>query len=152
VFHTWRLEDTVTIREGGPVLDFLNGSAAGNSGGTPEHRVEVRAGLFRNGLGARLNLDWQSGTRVRGGRDGDLEFSDLTTVNLRLFANLGQQRELVRSVPFLRGTRVSLEIDNLFDSRVGVQDALGVTPLSYQPFFLDPLGRSVRVSLRKQFL
>lgn len=150
LFHTWRLEDTVTIRDGGPLLDFLNGSAAGNSGGTPEHRVELRAGLFRSGFGARVNVDWQSGTTVRTA-DGDLDFSALTTVNLRLFANLGQQRGLVQAIPFFRGTRLSLEVDNLFDSRVDVRDAFGETPLSYQPFYLDPLGRVVRISLRKQF-
>jgi iron complex outermembrane receptor protein len=153
LFHTWRLEDRVLIREGLPELDFLDGSAAGNTGGTPRHQVELRAGAFLNGFGARLNVDWQSGTRVRGGADGDgdLFFSDRTTVNLRLFANLGQQRSLVRAVPFLRNSRISLAVNNVFDTRVGVTDALGETPLSYQPFYLDPLGRSVTISFRKQF-
>lgn len=81
----------------------------------------------------------------------DLFFSDTATVNIRLFADLGQQRSLVRSVPFLRGTRVTLAIDNLFDSHPGVRDSTGATPLGYQPDYLDPLGRSVRISLRKLF-
>jgi hypothetical protein len=157
LFHTWRLEDKVLIREGVPELDFLNGSAAGGRGGRPRHEVEFQAGLFKNGYGARLTGTWQEGTFVRGApgaggtSPGDLFFSDTATVNLRLFANLGQQRSLVRDVPFLRGTRVTLSIDNLFDSRPEVRDASGATPLSYQPAYLDPLGRSVRLSLRKQF-
>ncbi len=81
----------------------------------------------------------------------DLRFSDIATFNLRLFANLGQRQSLVRAHPVLRGTRVSLSIDNLLDARPQVRDASGATPLSYQPAFLDPLGRSVRLSLRKQF-
>jgi hypothetical protein len=32
-----------------------------------------------------------------------------------------------------------------------VRDNTGATPLSYQPASLDPLGRSVRISLRKMF-
>jgi phosphoribosylformylglycinamidine (FGAM) synthase PurS component len=32
-----------------------------------------------------------------------------------------------------------------------VRDAAGATPISYQPAFLDPLGRTVRISLRKLF-
>jgi iron complex outermembrane receptor protein len=151
LFHTWRLEDRVQIRAGGPELDFLGGSAAGSLGGTPRHQVEARAGVFRDGFGGRVEVDWQSGTRVTGVGGGDLFFSDRTLVNLRLFANLSQQRDLVRAVPFLRGTRVSLNVNNLFDNRVDVRDGFGVTPLSYQPFYLDPLGRSVTISLRKQF-
>jgi iron complex outermembrane recepter protein len=141
----------VLIRPGVPELDFLDGSAAGSNGGTPRHLVELQAGAFYRGFGARAEVNWQSGTTVRGGADGDLDFSDLTTVNLRLFANLGQQRSLVQAVPFLRNTRISLDIDNLFDSRIGVTDASGAVPLSYQPDYLDPIGRSVRVTLRKQF-
>jgi hypothetical protein len=151
LFHTWRLEDRVLIREGGPELDFLNGSAAGSFGGTPRHQVEFRANIFRDGFGARAEVDWQSGTQVRGVNGSDLSFSDQTRVNLRLFADLGAQRGLVREWRFLRGARVSLSIDNLFNSRVDVRDASGQTPLNYQPFLVDPLGRSVRISLRKLF-
>lgn len=151
LFHTWRLEDRVLIRQGVPELDFLDGSAAGSGGGTAEHQIQARAGLFRDGMGARLEVDWQSGTRVSGVNGSDLEFSPRMNVNLRLFANLGQQRDLVRAVPFFRGTRVSLNIDNLLDQRVEVRDAMGNTPVNYQPYLLDPVGRSFTISLRKQF-
>jgi hypothetical protein len=157
LFHTYHLENEILIREGVPVLDLLDGSAVGSRGGQPRHEVEFQAGLFRNGLGARLSANWQSETFVRGrpeptgGSTGDLFFSDLATVNLRLFADLGARRSWVREVPFLRGARVSVAIDNLFDSRIGVRDSSGATPLSYQPDYLDPLGRSVRITLRKLF-
>ena len=154
-YHTWRLRDRILIRDGVPELDLLNGSAVGSRGGRPEHEVEVQAGVFKNGLGARIDARWQSATFVRGDTvpgapsTGDLSFSDLATVNLRLFANLGQQRALVRQAPFLRGTRVSLEVDNLFDSRLDVRDPAGATPISYQPALLDPLGRVIRLEFRK---
>lgn len=151
LFHTWRLEDRVLIRQGVPELDFLDGSAAGSGGGTPRHQIEARAGLFRDGFGGRLEVDWQSGTRVAGVNGSDLEFSPRMNVNLRLFANLGQQRDLVRAVPFFRGARLSLNIDNFFDQRVEVRDATGSTPVNYQPFLLDPTGRSFTISLRKLF-
>ena len=47
--------------------------------------------------------------------------------------------------------RVTLGVDNIFDSRQRVRDATGMTPVSYQPDYLDPLGRTVRVSVRKLF-
>jgi hypothetical protein len=91
VHHTWRFEDTILIRQGVPELDLLEGSAVGARGGRPRHEVDVQAGLFRNGFGGWLNGRWQAGTTVNGRDDdtaGDLTFSDLTTVNLRLFADL----------------------------------------------------------------
>jgi hypothetical protein len=157
IFHNWRLEDTILIRPGVPELDLLGGSATGGRGGQPRHEIELRAGYNRNGLGARLNVDWQSGTSVRAdpasgaASPQDLTFGALTTVNLRLFADLGQQRSLVRSVPFFRGSRVTLAVDNLFDNRIDVRDASGATPIGYQPDLLDPLGRSIRLSFRKLF-
>lgn len=156
LYHTWHLTDSVLIRPGVPELDFLDGSASGSRGGRPRHEVELQAGLFKNGLGARLTANWQSATFVRGGpaagggTGDDLFFDDFATVNLRLFADLGMQ-SFARGNSFLRGTRVSLSIDNLFDARQQVRDGLGATPLSYQPGYLDPLGRSVRLSVRKLF-
>lgn len=157
LFHTLRLVDTVLIRPGVPELDLLDGSAVGGRGGQPRHELQLRAGYSRNGLGARLNIDWQSGTTVRAdpasgaASPRDLRFGDLTTVNLRLFADLGQQRALVRAAPFFRGTRVTLSIDNLLDQRLDVRDAAGLVPVGYQPDLLDPLGRSVRLTFRKLF-
>jgi hypothetical protein len=156
LFHTWRLVDTILIRPGVPELDLLDGSAVGGRGGAPRHELQLRAGYNRNGLGARLDVDWQSATRLRADPNGapspqDLRFGDLTTVNLRLFADLGRQRSLVRAVPFFRGSRVTLSVDNLFDERLDVRNAAGEVPLGYQPDLLDPLGRSIRLSFRKLF-
>ncbi|MET0373540.1 MAG: hypothetical protein ABW128_04690 [Rhizorhabdus sp.] len=55
----------------------------------------------------------------------------------------------MRAHPWLRGARVTVGIDNLFNARQRVTDATGTTPISYQPAYLDALGRSVRVSVRK---
>ena len=88
------------------------------------------------------------------GTDGDAavnQISNLATANLRLFANLGQVQGLERKIPFLRGARVSFNIDNIFNQRRDVTDATGATPLRNQPGYLDPLGRTVSVSFRKLF-
>jgi iron complex outermembrane receptor protein len=42
-------------------------------------------------------------------------------------------------------------VDNLFDCRMHVRDASGDSPISYQPDYLDPLGRSIKISFRKLF-
>jgi hypothetical protein len=154
VYHTWKLEDTVRIRSGLPQLDLLHGDTVGGGGGESRHQIQGRLGYFNNGLGAQLRVNWRSGTHVTGGKAGapdPLDFSALTTLNLRLFADLGSQRRFARDHPWARGLRVTLSADNLLGSRQRVRDATGATPISYQPDYLDPLGRTIRVSIRKLF-
>jgi iron complex outermembrane receptor protein len=157
IFHTWRFEESILIRDGVPELDLLNGSATGSRGGQPRHLVELRAGVGKSGLGARLGVNWQSGTRVLVDPSGattspdDLFFSRLATANLRLFADLGQRPGVARRIPFLRGARLSLSIDNLTNQKIDVRDRNGATPLGFQQDLLDPLGRTVTLSFRKLF-
>lgn len=149
--HTVSLVNEVVIRPGVPELDYLRGDAFGSSGGRPRHEIEAQAGWSNNGLGARLSADWRSATRVDSAENGSLRFSPLTTFDLRLFANLGERLELVAKHPWLRGTQVRLEVRNLFDSKPRVRDAAGEVPFSYQSDLLDPLGRTVSISIRKLF-
>ena len=153
LFHTVHLRERVTIADGIPALDLLDGDVLGSGGGQPRHEVQAQAGITRYGLGARLSANWKSATHVRGGTLGgassDLDFSSLATVDLRLFADLGVRRELVQAHPILRGARLTFSINNLFDERQTVRDATGATPVTYQPDYLDPRGRVVQFSIRK---
>ena len=153
LYHTWYFRDDILIRDGGPRLDLLNGGTTGSGGGQPRHELELQAGLTNNGIGVRLTGKWQSPTTMTGGvgtTTGDLHFSGLATANLRLFADLGQQPSLVKH-RWARGMRVTLSVTNLLDSHQHVRDANGMTPLSYQPGYLDPMGRTIKISLRKLF-
>ena len=153
LYHTIVFQDQILVRPGGPVFDLLNGYPSGSGGGQAQHEVEAQAGVTWRGLGARLSGKWQSATFISGAGSpgGALFFSPLTTVDLRLFADLAQQRSLIAKHPWLIGTRVSLSVTNLLDARERVRDATGVTPVSYQPAYLDPVGRVVRLSVRKLF-
>lgn len=152
LFHTLHLKEQVTVADGLPVLDLLDGDVLGSNGGQARHEVEAQAGITRYGLGARLTANWKSATHVDGGIGGAttaLDFSSLATVNLRLFADLGVRRELVQAHPLLRGVRLSLAVNNLFDAETKVRDATGATPITYQPDYLNPRGRVVQFNVRK---
>jgi uncharacterized membrane protein YgcG len=154
IYHTIHFQDEILVRDGGPVFDLLHGSAAGNNGGQPRNEVQAQAGVTRNGLGARISANWQSATTVgapASSPTGDLRFGSLATMDLRLFANLGANRELVAKQPWLRGSRVTFAVTNLFDARQDVRDMTGATPAGYLPDELDPTGRVVRLSFRKLF-
>lgn len=157
LFHSFTFVDEIETRQNGPILDLLDGSAVGVRGGTSRHRVEFQAVAFKRGLGLRLTANWQSATIVRGlsvatgGLAEDLEFADIATFNLNVFADLGQRFGGAKAPGWLRGMRVSAGVSNLFNTRPSVRDGTGVTPIAFQPAILDPLGRLVNISVRKVF-
>jgi hypothetical protein len=149
--HTLTFTDELEIGPGLPVLDYLNGEVLNASGGRPRHQVEVESGYYNNGLGVRLTGDWRSATRLVS-TSQDLRFSPYATFNLRAFANLGERLDLVTKVPFLRGSSVRLEVNNIFNARPEVNGASGTIPFAYQPDRLEPIGRTVGITFRKLFV
>ena len=148
--HTWRLTDRLRLAEGLTALDLLSGDTVDDNGGRPQHELDGRLSIAWMGFGGRISTRWRQGTRVEGGAVDDLRFGALATVDLRLFATLDGQRTLVRRHPELGGWRLGVDISNLFNARQQVTTADGATPEHYQPALLDPLGRAISISLRKQ--
>ena len=151
--YTHELENTLLIAPGLPVLDLLDGDAL-SGGGQPRHSVSARAGFFYKGFGLISFANYTGSSRLEGsgvGNSTNLEFGDLATVNLRAFVDLGQQASLIQSVPLLDKTRIGIGIDNVFDARQTVTDDTGTVPLRYQPFLIDPIGRSIEIEFRKLF-
>jgi hypothetical protein len=153
IFHTVQFTDTVLVAPGGPVLDLLNGDAL-TAGGVPRQGLEFEGGGFDKGFGLRLNGTWMAPVTVHAtGAPGssDLRFGSVTKVNLRAFVNFDQQQKLIADAPLLKGARVMLKVENLFNSRQQVTDASGAVPLSYQLDYRDPRGRVIGIDLRKMF-
>lgn len=153
--HDWALVNTTQFAPTLPVLDLLDGDTLGSGSGPSRHTVQLRSGISRGGYGIRVHAEWSSATKVNGVAgvpSSQLNFSDLAKVDLRSFVNFSQMPRLVEKVPFLRGTRLQISVDNVFDAKQRVTDGNGAVPFAYQPAFLDPLGRTVRVTIRKLFL
>lgn len=153
LYHTVRFSEKVTITSGGPVLDLLNGDAL-SGGGVARNALEMEGGGFYKGFGLRFNGSWTAPTHVAAsGAPGssDLRFGSLFNVNLRMFADIGQKKALTDAVPFLKGARLALTVDNLLDARQRVTDGSGAVPLSYQADYMDPRGRVLGIDFRKVF-
>lgn len=155
LYHTLVLRDAITISEGLPVLDRLDGSATGSGGGQPRHSIVANAGLFKDGFGGFLQASYSSATRVDGDSNGvatpGLEFGSIFNLSLRAFINFDQRESLVERFPWLKGSRLRIAIDNLTDSVQEVRDTTGAVPLRFQHGFIDPVGRAFEISFRKQF-
>lgn len=151
--HTIQFTNTVQIVRGGTVLNLLDGDAV-SGGGAARHAIQLEGGGFYRGFGLRLNGTYTGGTHVdASGAPGSsrLDFAPIATFNARLFADLGRVPGLADKSPFFKGARISLGIDNLFDAQQRVTDGSGSVPLRYQPGYLDPAGRVIKLEFRKQF-
>jgi hypothetical protein len=154
IYHTYNFLDAVQLIQGGQALDLLNGDTISSSGGVARHTIQIDAGGFYKGFGARLNGSWSSTTHVNAdGAPGasDLRFGAVFNINARFFVDLGQQARLVKKSAFFKNARLSFGINNLLDQVSKVTDGTGVTPLSYQAAYLSPNRRTAQIELRKMF-
>lgn len=157
LFYTYNIRDELTLKVGGPVLNLLKGSSTAFLGGTPRHEIKFVSGLYKGGLGARMSLNWRSGSTVNGDPNADqelagrLRFSSFASTDLSMFILPAQRFENVRALDWTSGIRVTFDVSNLFDKAPRVRLASGNTPLVYSPAYLNPLGRVVRLTVRKMF-
>lgn len=157
LYHTWKLTDEITPQAGGPTFDLLDGFATDVRGLSPRHELSFQAGAFQSWFGARLTAEWRSKSATRSlssaptSIDRQLTLASYTTVDLSLFANPAERLGGKNAPGWIKGTRVALTVTNLFNSRPQVVDGNGVTPIVYQPVYLNPLGRTLSLSLRKVF-
>lgn len=152
LYDSIRLMDEIVIRPGLPVLDLLGGSATGNSGGSARHSFDLDAGWFNKGFGLRMTGKYQSGSTVTGSTPAStLQFGDLATFNVNAFLNFDSRKSLVEAVPFLKGARLRLSVENVFNTIRDVRDGTGTVPIGYQPGYLDPRGRFIQIDFRKRF-
>ncbi len=149
----WRLRDEVTIREGMAPLDKLKGASLGQFNASPRHEVNLSVNLGVPGYTFTAAGFWRSPTRVDGGARGqDLRFSTPPVLILMTSVDLGANKALAKDRPWLKGTKLTFNIENVFDSYMHVRDSQGRTPENYQEALVKTAGgRGVRVSLRKQF-
>lgn len=149
IFHTIRLEDSVTLRTGSRPIDLLDGGSIDDNGGPRRHLVEIEGGASYLGMGFRANGSWRSATKISG-PGTDLNFDDIFSLNARFFLSLEQRPDIVRKAPWLRRSRFVLRVDNLTDSFQRVTNSVGVTPEAYQRGYVAPRGRYIELAWRKQ--
>jgi hypothetical protein len=151
LIDTWYLRDTTLVRNGVPILNLLNGAPAGATGGQPRQKVEFGALAYAFGVGGSINANWRGPTVVGGaGSSSPIVFSSLATVDARLFAEFDRMSGMEQS-GWAQGFRVSLAVVNVLDNRQGVHIADGVTPVAFEPGYLDALGRTLTFTFRKVF-
>lgn len=143
-----RLTSTLLPRAGLPVIDLLGGDS-----GQPREFLTMQFSVGKRGMGVSLNGNWNGGARLRNGGSGgvDYRFSPSSTLNLSAFVEPERILRGAAKYPWLKNLKLTLDVRNLFDAYRHVRLADGSVPLGYSRDEIDPLGRTVRLSLRKRF-
>ncbi|MBW6527912.1 TonB-dependent receptor [Sphingomonas sp. RHCKR7] len=144
---TYAFEDRLRLREGAFFLDLLNGDTIGSY--TPRVSGYAYAGVNKRGYGGTLGL-YYGGERLIRGEDrlNDLRFRPIVQVALSAYVPVSS---FLAGRDWAKHLQLRLEGANLLDSRQEVRNGSGATPSRYQTDLIDPLGRTVTVSLRKRF-
>ncbi|MBB4155027.1 hypothetical protein GGQ80_002944 [Sphingomonas jinjuensis] len=145
---TYRLADAITLRPGLAPLDLLDGATLDGTGGRARWEADGTIGLGYGPVNIGTYSRLQGPTRIRSELPGsDLRFSERTWIVLYSFVDVSK---LVKA-PWTQKMSLQFTVENLLNDRVDVRAADGRTPTRYQSAYLDPLGRSVRIGVRKLF-
>jgi hypothetical protein len=145
---TVQLRDRVELRPGAQPLDLLAGDTL-SGGTTPRVAGYGYGGLSYLGNSGNFDFYCTGGADLRGAvAASTLAFAPLCRINLS--GSLSIHHILPRR-DWTRHLGLKLEIANLTDAHQRVRDATGAVPYRYQPDLLDPVGRTLTLSLRKLF-
>jgi hypothetical protein len=145
---TIKFSDRLQLRPGTPELDILHGDTV-TGGGNARAFGYAYGGI--NYLGNGLTFDaWYGGaSRVRSAIPAaDLRFSPIFRLNVGGSLSI---HHFLRHEAWTRHLQLKLDIGNVGDARQRVRDGNGRVPNRFQPDLLDPIGRTVTLTLRKQF-
>jgi len=142
--HQWRLKSELLTRPGVPAIDQLTQS------GQSRHSLSLQATAGKRGLGATVTGNWSSASRVSNG-DRLFDITPPITFGLSMFLEPGHLSRQTGKGGLMHSLRISLDVQNLFNGyrRVRLED--GSIPAGYSRDEIDPLGRVIRLTLRKRF-
>ncbi len=149
--HSELLANTSVIRPGLPVVDLLDGTAIGFGGAQPRGITSANFALTRGPSGVRMDFRRRGSSKLLYGSLANprlLEFGPLTTLDMKLYTDLG---DIIRTSKFAKGARFTIALDNAFNRRQNVVDQFGYEPQAFQKIRRDALGRTIQFELRKAF-
>lgn len=146
---TARLDDRLVLGPGQPELDLLDGASLDGNSGRSRYEVQGNIGGSYGPVRLGTYAFWQAPTRIRSAiAESDLRFTPATVMGI--YSQLeGQQ--LAPKAPWAKSLTFQFQVQNLLNDRPDVRDRNGAVPFRFQPAFLDPYGRIVKLSVRKLF-
>ena len=128
------------------MLDLLGGDTV-KGWGMPRVTSYFYSGINYLGNGANIDGWFQGRARVLGGSTAsDLSFSGIFKLNVGAYISV---HHFLRKQEWTRHLQLKLDVENVTDAHQDVRDRNGRVPNRFQPDYLDPIGRTVKLTLRK---
>lgn len=146
--HRWKVKSQLLTRVGVPVIDQLRDS------GQSRHNLSLQMALAKRGIGANLSGNWSNSARLKRGAANVDDFFIYTpplTVNTSIFVEPDRLFEIKKKRGLINGLKISVDVQNLFNAYRRVTLGDGSRPPGYSRDEADPLGRAIRITLRKKF-
>lgn len=148
--HGWQMKDQFLIRPGVPAFDQLNGG-----GGQPRHVLALQLVASTRGVGASLTGDWRNALNIRdtasSDGSGDFHYAPMTRFNLSLFAEPLRSKAGPTKPSLLSNLRISIDVQNLLNARQRIVLGNGSIPAGQSRDELDPLGRTIQLSVNTRW-
>lgn len=145
--HRWRLKSHLLMRVGVPVINELRDT------GQSRHNLFAQMTIGKPGVGASISGNWSNASRLKRdvSKDGSFfVFTPPITINASMFVEPDRLFPSFKG-KILDGLKLSLEVQNLFNGYRRVTMGDGHTPVGYSRYEIDPLGRQIRMAVRKIF-
>ncbi|MEO9131019.1 MAG: hypothetical protein ABI240_07405, partial [Sphingomonas sp.] len=141
-----KFSDRLQLRPGTAELDLLNGDTIGG-GGAARAFGYAYGGINYRGNGATFDFWYGGGNRVRSAIPAsDLRFSPIFKLNMSAYVAV---HGLLKTEEWTRKLQLKVEVSNLTDAHQRVRDGNGQVPNRFQADYLEPVGRTVSLTLRK---
>lgn len=148
--HRWQLRNELLIRRGAPVIDYL-----GPDGGQSRHSASFQFVAAKRGVGVELSGNWTGPARIRGpvlsGERRDYRYAPTALFDLSAFIEPEKIWARAKNAGWLSDLKLSIDVQNLLNGYRRVTFADGSIPDGYGRSEIDPLGRTLRVAVRKRF-
>ena len=143
-----RFSDRLQLRPGTREFDLLHGDSIVGSG-MSRVTAYYYSGIGYLGNDLTIGGWYQGSQRVRSAIPAsDLYFSSLFKVNVGVAISV---HHFTPKMNWTHHLQVKVDIENATDAHVHVHDRNGLVPNRFQPDYLDPIGRTVKLTLRKLF-
>jgi len=142
--HRWRLKNELLTHSALSSIDQIKSS------GQSRHNLSLQLNAGKRAIGGSLSGSWSSPSQVSNA-EKTFSFKPPLTFNLSMFIEPDRLFSKAPKKGLLSDTKVSFDIQNIFNGYRRVTLADGSVPAGYARDEIDPLGSTMRITLRKRF-
>ncbi|ART93567.1 hypothetical protein FBY50_1096 [Zymomonas mobilis] len=146
ISHQWAIKDRLQPTQDTKYINLLKKPLDGSAGTTP-HQLNIETIFSYKNFNLQISAKWHSGIYVQditSTTPYSTHYSGFWITNSELSYTI-KEKSSDKNKPI----KIWLSLENLLNKRQSIKDSKGITPLAYQPAFLDPIGRTIKIRISR---